>query len=168
VLNYGMKEKKLARSLNISEEEAKGIIEQYFDTYPAIKGFYESAKDEARQTGYSSTLLGRRRFHPAINSRNTGERWGEERKAVNNNIQGSAADCVRLAMIHIHNANLKQKYGCKMLLQVHDELIFECPEETSDAAMAEIKNLMEHPFPTELIVPLTVSIGKGPNWAAAK
>lgn len=167
-LNYGMKEKKLARGLNISIEEAEDIIKRYFATYPAIEGFYESAKDEARKTGYSSTILGRRRFHPAINSRNTMDRWGEERKAVNNNIQGSAADCVRLAMLNIYNAGIEQKYDCKMLLQVHDELMFECDERSADEAMAEIKNTMEHPFPTELIVPLTVSIGKGPSWDKAK
>jgi DNA polymerase-1 len=167
-LNYGMAEKKLARSLHISEEEALGIIKAYFEAYPAVKNFYESARQEARQTGYSSTILGRRRFHPAINSRNTMDRWGEERKAVNNNIQGSAADCVRLAMLNIYNAGIEQKYDCKMLLQVHDELMFECDERSADEAMAEITHIMEHPFPTELIVPLTVSIGKGPSWDKAK
>lgn len=167
-LNYGMKEKKLARSLHISEDEAKAIIERYLDTYPAIRGFYASAIADAQQTGYSTTLLGRRRVHKAINSYNTMDRWSEERKAVNNNIQGTAADAVRLAMINLSRANLDKKYGCMMLLQIHDELMFECPEETADEAMKEIKQIMEHPFPTDLIVPLDVSIGKGPNWAAAK
>jgi DNA polymerase-1 len=167
-LNYGMKEKKLARSLNISEDEAKAIIERYLDTYPAIRGFYASAIADAQQTGYSTTLLGRRRVHKAINSYNTMDRWSEERKAVNNNIQGTAADAVRLAMINLSRANLDKKYGCMMLLQIHDELMFECPNETADEAMKEIKQIMEHPFPTDLIVPLDVSIGKGPNWAAAK
>jgi DNA polymerase I len=167
-LNYGMKEKKLARSLNIPIEEAKAIIEQYLKTYPAIDGFYKSAIAETRATGFSSTVLGRRRFHPAINSRNTMDRWSEERKAVNNNIQGSAADVVRLAMIKVAGAGLEQKYGCKMLLQIHDELMFECPEETSEQAMTEISALMQHPLPTDLAVPLTISIGKGPSWANAK
>lgn len=167
-LNYGMKEKKLARSLNIPETEAADIIKLYFKTYPDIQGFYDSARAEARQTGFSSTILGRRRFHPSINSRNTKDRWAEEREAVNNNIQGSAADCVRLAMLKVANANLEYKYGCRMLLQIHDELMFECPEETSEEAKAEIKMLMEHPFPTELAVPLDVSIGKGPSWDRAK
>jgi DNA polymerase-1 len=167
-LNYGMAAPKLARSLNIAVEEAEGIIKQYFLTYPAIEGFYVSAKEEARQSGFSSTILGRRRFHPAINSRNTMDRWGEERKAVNNVIQGSAADVVRLAMLKCDRANLEYKYGCKMLLQIHDELMFECPEETAEQAMAEIKMLMEHPLPTDLAVPLDVSIGRGPTWANAK
>lgn len=167
-LNYGMKEKKLARDLGISEDEALDIIDRYFKTYPAIEDFYESAKTEARQTGFSSTVLGRRRFHPSINSRNTMDRWGEERKAVNNNIQGSAADVVRMAMIKVSKANLEYKYGCKMLLQIHDELMFECPEETADECMTEISELMQHPLPTDLAVPLTISIGKGPSWANAK
>lgn len=167
-LNYGMKEKKLARSLNIPVDEAKAIIEQYLKTYPAIDGFYKSAIEETRATGFSSTVLGRRRFHPSINSRNTMDRWGEERKAVNNNIQGSAADVVRLAMIKVSRAGLEEKYGCKMLLQIHDELMFECPEEAAEPAMKEIRALMEHPLPTDLAVPLDISIGKGPSWANAK
>ncbi len=167
-LNYGMAKKKLARSLNISEIEAEDIINRYFAAYPAVKNFYDAAKEEARQTGFSSTILGRRRRHTAINSLNTMDRWSEERKAVNNNIQGSAADCVRLAMLNIWNSGVLKKYRIKMLLQVHDELMFECNEEVAPQAMIEIKQIMEHPFPTELIVPLTISIGKGQDWAHAK
>jgi DNA polymerase I-like protein with 3'-5' exonuclease and polymerase domains len=167
-LNYGMKEKKLARDLGISEAEALSIMQQYLATYPAIDGFYKAAIAETRQSGFSSTVLGRRRFHPSINSKNTMDRWAEERKAVNNNIQGSAADVVRCAMLKVSAANLEYKYGCKMLLQIHDELMFECPEETADQAMVEIQGLMEHPLPTDLAVPLTISIGKGPSWANAK
>ncbi len=167
-LNYGMKENKLARQLGISKEEAKAIIEAYLGTYPAVSAFYESAITETQQTGYSFTLLGRRRFHPGIASPNPLDRWGEERKAVNNQIQGTAADAVRLAMINCDKANLEAKYGCKMLLQIHDELMFECPAETAEAAKAEIEQIMRHPFPTDLIVPLDVSIGIGSAWNTAK
>lgn len=167
-LNYGMKEGKLARQLGISKDEALDIINAYLGTYPAVSDFYDDAIAETEQTGFSFTLLGRRRFHPAIHSHNKLDRWSEQRKCVNNQIQGTAADAVRLAMIRIWKAGFDKKYGCKMLLQIHDELIFECPDETADEAMAEIKNIMEHPFPTDLLVPLDVSIGTGPAWNKAK
>jgi len=167
-LNYGMKENKLARQLGISKEEAKSIIDAYLGTYPAVSAFYETAIDETRATGYSFTLLGRRRFHDGILSDHAPDRWGEERKAVNNQIQGTAADAVRLAMIRVSEANLEEKYGCKMLLQIHDELMFECPAETAERARDEIRAIMEHPFPTDLLVPLDVSIGIGPSWNKAK
>jgi DNA polymerase-1 len=166
-LNYGMKEKKLARQLGIPVEEAVTIINAYFAEYPDVQGFYDDAIDETRKSGFSFTLLGRRRFHPSINSHNTMDRWSEERKCVNNQIQGTAADAVRLAMIRIDQAHLDVNYGCHMILQVHDELAFECPQETADAARAEIQAIMEHPFPTDLKVPLDVSIGVGPSWNKA-
>jgi DNA polymerase I len=167
-LNYGMKENKLARQLGISKEEALALIDAYLGTYPAVQQFYDTAIAETQVTGFSFTLLGRRRFHPSIRSSNSMDRWSEERKAVNNNIQGSAADAVRLAMLNISKAKLDEKYGCRMLLQIHDELMFECPRSTAEVAMAEIKELMEHPFPTDLKVPLNVSIGIGPAWDKAK
>jgi DNA polymerase-1 len=167
-LNYGMKEKKLARQLGITEEEAHGIIEAYLGTYPAVKQFYADAIKDTQEDSYSFTLLGRRRYHPAINSSNKMDRWSEERKATNLTIQGTAADAVRLAMINISRARLDYKYGCHMLLQIHDELVFECPKSTRAQAQAEIKAIMEHPFKTDLAVPLDVSIGSGPRWDKAK
>jgi DNA polymerase-1 len=167
-MNYGMKEAKLARSLGITKEEALGIIEAYLATYPAIDGFYKDAIAETQQTGFSFTILGRRRFHPAIHSHNKMDRWSEERKCVNNQIQGSAADAVRLAMLRLSKANLEYKYGAKMLLQIHDELMFECPQETAQEAKKEIQDIMQHPLPTDLLVPLDVSIGTGPSWNRAK
>ena len=167
-LNYGMKENKLARALGITKEEAKKLIEAYLSTYPVVSAFYATAIEETRQTGYSFSVLGRRRFHPGIHSDNAMDRWSEERKAVNLSIQGSAADVVRLAMLKISSARLDLKYGCHMLLQIHDELVFECREETTEAAMVEIKEMMEHPFLTDLAVPLTVSIGSGHSWLEAK
>ena len=167
-LNYGMKENKLARQLGITKEEALAIIEAYLGTYPAVQNFYDAAIEETRMSGYSYTLLGRRRSHPQIHSPNKMDCWSEERKAVNNNIQGTAADAVRLAMLKIDAAGLDAKYDCHMLLQVHDELVFECPGETAAAAQAEINAIMQHPFPTDLIVPLDVSSGTGPSWNKAK
>lgn len=167
-LNYGMKEGKLARQLGISKAEALDIINAYLGTYPAVSGFYEDAIAETEASGFSFTLLGRRRFHPAIHSHNKMDRWSEQRKCVNNQIQGTAADAVRLSMINIWKAGLDKKYGCRMLLQIHDELMFECPKETSQQAMAEIKSMMEHPFPHDLLVPLDVSIGTGSAWNKAK
>lgn len=167
-LNYGMKENKLARAINKTPEEAKGLIEQYMDRYPAVAHFYKQAIDETRKSGYAFSLLGRRRYLPMILSSSQMDCWGAERQAVNMQIQGTAADAARLAMIKVHNANLVDKYDCHMLMQVHDELVFECADENVDKAMAEIKQLMEHPFPTDLSVPLEVAIGKGPNWKDAK
>lgn len=167
-LNYGMKEDKLARGLGCTPKEAKVLMEEYMDTYPAVRTFYAEAIEETRGTGYSFTLIGRRRYHPEILSSRNYERWEAERKCVNNQIQGTAADVVRFAMLMCDSAELDKKYGCNMLMQVHDELVFECPTETVVAAKEEIKHLMEHPFVLPLAVPLTVSIGSGPSWLHAK
>ena len=167
-LNYGMKENKLARSLDCTKQEAKELIALYLERLPAVEQFYKSAIEESHATGYSYTLLGRRRFHAEILSHNSMERWAAERQAVNNNIQGTAADVVKLAMIQCDRAGLDEQFGCFMELQVHDELMFECPKETTHAALPRIREIMEHPLPAELAVPLTVSIGSGPSWINAK
>ncbi|MCI0563296.1 MAG: DNA polymerase, partial [Nitrososphaera sp.] len=167
-MNYGMRENKLARSLSITKEAATELLERYLGTYPAIKEFYASAIADVRDTGFAFTILGRRRTLPDINSRDDMTRWRAERQATNMPIQGSAADIMKMAMIHIYEDQLDVKYGCDMLLQVHDELGFECPKETADEAMPIIQMWMEHALPTELAVPLVVEIGKGENWATAK
>ena len=167
-LNYGMKENKLARSLDCTKDEAKALIKLYLDRLPAVNAFYEEAIERAHITGYSFTLLGRRRFHAEILSHNKLERWGAERQAVNNEIQGTAADAVKLAMIACDREKLDERFGAHMQLQVHDELMFGCPKSSSKEAMAVIKEIMEHPFPTDLAVPLNVSIGRGPSWIEAK
>lgn len=167
-LNYGMKEAKMAKDLGITPEEALGYIKEYMKTYPAVKGFYDEAIAETQKCGNAYTLLGRRRYLPEILSDRADERWGAERKAVNNNIQGTAADEVRLAMLHCHYSGLEAQYGCWMLLQVHDELVFECPKETSKIVQPIIRDCMEHPFPTDLAVATPVSMGSGLNWLQAK
>lgn len=167
-LNYGMKEKKLAKQIGVTIQEAKTMIEAYMDTYPTVASFYQEAIDETRKTGYAYTLLGRRRFLPEILSTREDERWAAERKAGNTAIQGTAADACRMAMLHCYYSGLDTQFGCRMLLQVHDELVFECPNEHVEAAKEIIRECMEHPFFTDLAVPLPCSMGHGPNWLEAK
>lgn len=177
-LNYGMKAGKLAGRLNCTKAEAQAKIDKYMATYPAVTRFYNEAIEQARQSGYAFTLLGRRRFLPEITGQNEMDRWGAERQAVNTVIQGTAADAAKMAMVNIFESGLLEEYGLKMRSQVHDELINTCPKDmvgdidkNSDVghkAMWAIKELMEHPFPTDLEVPLTVSIGKGVSWLNAK
>lgn len=167
-LNYGMKSKKLAGNLGVSIEEAEEVIEAYMARYPTVKNFYASSIDVCKAKLKAFTLIGRRRYLPEINGYNTYERWQAERQAVNTVIQGSAADAARLAMIACDEAELEYHYGADMLLQVHDELMFQCPEETAKEADAEIKQWMEHPFATDLEVELTCAGGIGPNWDEAK
>jgi len=165
-LNYGMKEKKLARDLGISVGEATDLMKAYMDRYPAVKGFFDEAVEETRDTGYSFTILGRRRFLGDIIAEDEMTRWGAERRACNTPIQGSAADVVKMAMLRCYyEGDLERRFGCKMLLQVHDELMFECPQETAEEVQPIIKEMMEHSLPTDLDVPLTVSMGIGKSWA---
>jgi DNA polymerase-1 len=164
-LNYGMKENKLARDLKITKQEALNLMNKYMGTYPAVKHFYESSIDTVRQYGYAFTLLGRRRFLPEINAGQADIRWRAERQASNLPIQGTAADVVKMAMILCDEAGLHDKYGYKMLIQVHDELMFEGPEESTKDAMKEIQAIMEDALPTKLAVPLTVEIASGKSWS---
>lgn len=167
-MNYGMKENKLARDLGITKDEALALMDEYMNTYPAVSRFYEESILETEATGFSYTLIGRRRFHPEILSANKMDRWTAQRQATNNQIQGTAADVVRFAQLMIDAAGIEEQFGCRMLMQVHDELVFECPKETSDQVMPVIRDLMEHPFFTDLSVPLEVSMSKGPSWMHAK
>lgn len=167
-LNYGMQEKLLANKIKTTVDKAIEIRERYLASLPGVSAFYKEAIEECRRTGYSYTLCGRRRFLPEIISQRSGERGKAERQAVNNAIQGTAADGAKLAMINCFDAGLDKAYGCLMLLQVHDEIVFECPKETAAMASAEIKDLMTDPFPSLLAVSLTASGGIGDNWCEAK
>lgn len=167
-LNYGMKERNLAGRIGCDVETAKKLIDQYMDRYPTVKRFYAEAISTVQKKGYAFTLLGRRRFLPEILSATSMERWRAERQASNVPIQGTAADIVKMAMIACDEANFLDKYGWHMLIQVHDELAFEGPEETTEQCKAEIKEIMEHPLPTDLAVPTLVSIGSGHNWMDSK
>ena len=167
-LNYGMKENLLAKNIGCTVAEAKSLVAKYMARYPAVSKFYKEAIDESRDTGCAFTILGRRRFLPEINSYDSMTKWRAERQAVNHQIQGTAADVVRMAMINVDKADLEKKYGCKMTLQIHDELLFECPEESAQQAHKEISELMSHPFRTDLVVPLTIAGHVVTNWADAK
>jgi DNA polymerase-1 len=167
-LNYGMGAKKLAGTLKCSMGEAQQKIKTYRGTYPAVDNFYKEAIEETEKYGYAFTLLGRRRNVPEILSTRKDERHRAERIAVNTQIQGSAADVVKMAQIVCDSAELEERYGCHMLLQIHDELVFECPIETAQEAMEEVRLLMENSLPEPLPVALGVDIGMGNSWMAAK
>ena len=167
-LNYGMGANRLARQLGCTKEEAEEKIERYKKTYPAVSQFYQEAVRETELTGYAFTILGRRRNVPEIMSHQRSERALGERVAINTQIQGSAADVCKMAQINLDKVGIAERYGCDMLLQVHDELVFECPDETLPDALIEIRDLMEHPFPDDLTVHLAIDHGHGPSWGHAK
>ena len=157
---YGMSAFRLSNELRISRGEAAAFIEAYFSTYSGVSSFIEQLISQCEKTGYASTILGRRRYIPAINSRNKTEKAAAERIAVNTPIQGSAADIVKTAMIKLDKK--LEKSPARLLLQVHDELIFECPEEeaagTSKIIMQEMENAVQ------LSIPLRVNIEIGRSW----
>lgn len=159
---YGMSAFRLSNELGIPRGQAQGFIEKYFATYSGINQFKERMISQAEQTGYVETLMGRRRSIRAISSRNKMEKAGAERIAVNTPIQGSAADIVKKAMLEV--CGLLRESGCpaRLLLQVHDELIFECPQEHAEAAARLIREGMEEVV--ALRVPLRVSVEMGPRW----
>lgn len=167
-LNYGMGPAKLANDLGIMVAEAIEKIALYKKTYPAVTRFYEEAVNVARQTGYAFTILGRRRNLPGIASSRRDERARAERQAINVEIQGTAADVMKMAQINLDKAGLDYRYGCFSLLNIHDELIHECPDETAEMAQKEITEWMESPFYLDLDVPLTVAAGRAQNWQDAK
>jgi len=162
---YGMGARALARQINVKVKEASAFIETYFMTYPGVKTFIETTKDQARRDGFVETLLGRRRLLPDINSDNNRLRSFQERVAVNTPIQGTAADLIKRAMIRIQGDLEKTDTGAMLLLQVHDELVLEVPEEALQPVMDMVRAGMEGAF--DLKVPLLVDMHTGANWAEA-
>jgi DNA polymerase-1 len=162
---YGMGPQRLARTTGVSMSEAKLFIEKYFEGFPRIRSYIDSAKSKARELGYSMTMTGRRRPIPEINSKDRMMIVNGENMAVNSPIQGSAADLVKLAMIETQSRLDASGFDAHMLMQVHDELVFECHESVKEPVMALIKNAMEHAM--TLSVPLTVEVGSGKNWLEA-
>lgn len=162
---YGQGAFALADQTGLSRTEAKKMIESYFETYPKLKEYMASQVSKARELGYVETILGRKRHLKDINSGNFVVRSHAERNAVNAPIQGSAADIVKLAMIKIDRELEKNNFKTKMLLQVHDELLFEAPVYEIDAVKEVIKEGMEGAL--EIKVPLLVEIGVGDNWLEA-
>ncbi|MBI4846424.1 MAG: DNA polymerase I [Candidatus Omnitrophica bacterium] len=159
---YGMGAYGLARDLGASHEEAKRFIAEYFKRYPSVKTYLDKQIDEARGKGYVITLLNRRRSIPQINSKNAMMRGFAERTAMNTPIQGTAADLIKAAMIVVYRQIKKDKMKTQMVLQVHDELVFEVPGGEMEEAKKIIKKHMEKVF--ELEVPIRVSLKTGLNW----
>lgn len=161
---YGMSAFRLANELDISRTDAKNFIDQYFNTYSDVKRFINETIESASKNGYSQTIMGRKRIITGINSKNKLEQQGAQRVAINTPIQGSAADIVKKAMINVQNALESSGSSAKMLLQVHDELIFECPDDadTVSKTIELIRKEMENAV--KLSVPLKVSIESGRNW----
>ncbi len=156
----------LSQRVGISRSEAKQVIADYFETYKGIRDYMDRTPIEAREKGYIASLFGRRRYFPSINDRNFAVRSRAEREAINMPIQGTASDIVKIAMIRVANALAAEKLETKMIMQVHDELLFEGPESEIEAAIKLIKREME--AASTLDVPLVVEIGVGDNWMDAK
>ena len=163
---YGQGALALSRQLGITLEEAKAFIKHYFERFAGVRAWLDQTVEEARQRGFVETLFGRRRYIPELRDRNFSIRAFGERTATNSPLQGSAADLIKIAMIRIHAALTTAGLGTKILLQVHDELVFEIPEAERSVAGALVKREMEGV--ANLRVPLVVSIGAGKNWIEAK
>jgi DNA polymerase-1 len=162
---YGVSAFGLSQQTNLNRAESKKLIETYYATYPKLRAYIQDQIDFARDHGYVATVLGRRRYLKDINSQNAIVRGAAERNAVNAPIQGSAADIIKLAMIAIQKRLRQEKWNSKMLLQVHDELVFDVPKSEVDTLKTMVKTEMENAF--QLEVPLVVDIGMGSHWLEA-
>ncbi|MFN2260995.1 MAG: DNA polymerase I [Psychroflexus sp.] len=162
---YGVSAFGLSNQTDLSRSESKELIETYYKTYPKLRDFIDEQVEFARENGYVKTVMGRRRYLKDINAKNNVVRSAAERNAVNAPVQGSAADIIKVAMINIHEAMLKNNYKSKMLLQVHDELIFDAHKDELNKLQALVRDKMENAFKLE--VPLDVEIGTGQNWLEA-
>ncbi len=164
-LAYGLSAYGLSSQLKISTEEAKTQMEQYFDRFGGIRDYLRDVVEQARKDGYTSTVLGRRRYLPELDSSNRNVREAAERAALNAPIQGSAADIIKVAMINVDEAVKSAGLKSRMLLQVHDELLFEVADGERGALEALVREHMGNAYPLD--VPLEVSIGYGRSWDAA-
>ena len=163
---YGISEYGLARNLGIPFSTAKEYIERYFATYSAVKDYMNANVEFAREHGYVSTLTGRRRFIPELKSANVNIRQFGERAAMNMPLQGSSADIIKIAMINVERRLQSEGFHAKLILQVHDELVLDCPIEEKDRAAELLQHEMENAVKLE--VPLTVEVHSGNNWYDAK
>ena len=162
---YGISAFGLSQRLRIPRAQAAALIETYFAQYPGVKAYMDRAIADAREKGYAQTLLGRRRFLRDITSRNGTVRQAAERNAINTPVQGSAADLIKLAMVSIQHALQSRKLGTKMVLQVHDELLFDMPREEEAEVREIVRHAMVNAMPLD--VPLEVEIGSGATWLDA-
>ena len=164
---YGISAFGLSQRLAIPRTEAASIIDAYFREYPAIRQFMDRTIEEARESGYVQTVSGRRRYFPDLKSGNQNLRGNAERAAINTPIQGTAADMIKLAMIRIAALLREGQHKTRMLLQVHDELVFDLAPDEQEELVPKILAAMKTALPLPHGVPIEVSDGTGPNWLAA-
>jgi DNA polymerase-1 len=163
---YGISAFGLANQLGIPREEASAYIRKYFERFPGIRAYMDQTRDFCRDHGYVTTLFGRKCHYPEIRASNPSVRSFNERAAINARLQGSAADIIRRAMVRMEDALAARKLAAQMLLQVHDELIFEVPDEEVAATLPVVQHTMQDaPFPAVILsVPLHVDARAADNW----
>jgi DNA polymerase-1 len=164
-LAYGLSAYGLAQQLGIEPGEARGLMDEYFETFGGVRDYLAGIVDEARRSGYTETIMGRRRYLPDLTSDNRQRREMAERMALNAPIQGSAADIIKVAMLNVDRALKESALTSRMLLQVHDELVFEVAAGEAEALEALVREQMA--AAAELTVPLDVSVGTGASWHEA-
>ena len=164
-LMYGMSAFGLGKQLGIGRNQAQEYIDLYFHKYPNVKSFMDTTKDNAKEKGFIETLFGRRLYLPDINSKYALRRKYAERSAINGPMQGSAADIIKIAMIDVHNWLQKEDVAARIIMQVHDELVFEVKSEIAEDTKNKIIQIMESAVNLE--VPLIVDAAIGANWEKA-
>ncbi|NBO10799.1 MAG: DNA polymerase I, partial [Methylophilaceae bacterium] len=164
-LIYGMSAFGLAQNLNIERSAAQSYIERYFARYPGVRAYMQDTRELAKQKGYVETYFGRRLWVPEINSSNGMRRAGAERAAINAPMQGTAADLIKLAMIAVQNWLTSSGLNTKLIMQVHDELVLEVPENELEQIKTKLPELMQNV--ASLDVPLLAEVGVGNNWESA-
>ena len=165
-LIYGISGFGLARNTGVSPREAQEFIRRYFEKYPGVKRFMEEAAEEGKTRGYAETLMGRRRYLPELQSTKQVVREFGKRAAMNTPVQGTAADIIKLAMVRVDESLRREKLRSRLILQVHDELLLECPPDEVERASVLLRDAMEHVI--ALAVPLEADVHEGANWADAK
>ena len=163
---YGISAFSLSEDIHISPKEAQGYIDSYLEKYAGVRRYMERVKEQAKADGYVTTLWGRRRYLPELKSKNFNMRSFGERVALNTPIQGTAADIIKAAMVHVEDRLQREGRKARLLLQVHDELIIECPPEEVEPVKALLVEEMENAFP--LSVKLVADVSEGANWYDAK
>ncbi|MDD5669527.1 MAG: DNA polymerase, partial [Candidatus Omnitrophica bacterium] len=161
-ITYGLTSFGLARDIGVSFDDAQAIIDTYFTRYPKVKDYIQEQIHKAEKDGFVTTILGRRRYIPDIGSKNQGVRQLAQRQAVNTPIQGSASDLIKAAMVKINEEFKKRKIQTEMILQIHDELLFNVPKRELKSIVSLVKEIMEHVW--SLDVPIKIDIEAGKNW----
>jgi DNA polymerase-1 len=164
-LIYGMSPFGLAKSLGIDQTAAKNYIDRYFERFAGVKHYMDQTRQQAKAVGYVETVFGRRLYLPEINSPNGPRRGAAERAAINAPMQGTAADLIKMSMVRIQQELNRQNLATKMIMQVHDELVFEVPDAELPWVKHEVPRLMASV--AQLQVPLVAEVGVGPNWEQA-